>query len=140
MLYNFFENSLKSLCKVLNEEFKTPIEFSELNGDDLVKCKKYLTKICGLNAKIFDTSNWKKIDCIRRLRNCAVHNFSDISSVLKMDGIIVNDFKKADGFVIVDNHFGILKKDFLMIILQLIIDFQNELTIELKRIQKLKMN
>lgn len=140
ILYNVFENNFKTLCKLLGNALNTPIDYSDLNGDDLVKCKKFLIKFCGLDEKIFEIVNWKKIDCIRRIRNSIVHNESDISSILKKDKKIIDEFKKIDGFIIIDLHFGLLKSDFLRQFLTIINDFYNDLVIELKKTHKLKLN
>lgn len=140
ILYNTFENSLKSLCNILAKALQTPIAAADLKGDDLVKCKVFFVKLCGIDEKIFQTTTWKEIDCVRKLRNCVVHNDSDISTVIKKDKSIIKRFEKIDGFELIDKHFGLIKSDFLRDFLKTINSFYHILHQELKDIQKLNMN
>lgn len=140
ILYNVFENNLKQLCKLLGNAFKTPIDYSDLSGDDLSRCKKFLVKFCGINNEIFESDCWKKIDCVRRIRNCVVHNESDIAMVLKKDKKLITEFRKTNGFIIADNGFGLLKNDFLRMFILIINDFNILLATELKMNQKTGFN
>ena len=140
LLYTVFENNFKQLCKLLGDELKTPIAYTDLSGDDLNKCKKYLIKLCGLNDGIFETDCWKKIDCVRKIRNCVVHNGSDITMVLRNDKKIIDEFKNINGFTLVDNGFGLLKNDFLRMFIKIADDFFKLLVAELKMNQKSGFN
>lgn len=139
ILYNIFESNLKTLCNLLGKALNTPIDYSELSGDDIMKCKKFLIKFCGLNDRIFEIDSWRKIDCVRRIRNSIVHNGSNISSVLKKEKKIIAEFMLIDGFIVIDIHLGLLKSDFLKLFIIIINDFYNELIIELKRIHEYEL-
>ncbi len=140
ILYNTFENNLILLCKVLGEKLRTPIIYSELSGDVSIKCQKFLIKFCGVNSYLFENENWKKIDCIRRLRNSIVHNNSEILSIQKKHKKIIDEFKKIDGFVVLDSAFGLLKSDILRLFLKIINNFFEDLKIELSTTQKSIVN
>jgi hypothetical protein len=140
LLFSTFEQNLKNTCKILGEELKTPIDYSDLNGDDLLKCKKFLIKFCGVNETIFNNENWKRIDFIRRIRNSIIHNNSEISSLIKKEKKIIEEFQKNYGFSIVSEHITIVKPNFLISFLKTIDLFQLELFEEIKKSQKLLEN
>lgn len=140
VLYKTFENNLIKICEILAKELNTPIEYSDLNGHMMEKCKKFLTKIIGLNNEIFNSENWKRIDCIREIRNNIVHNESDVSSILKKKKIIMKEFMKIEGFLIIDNRIGLIKNDFLKNVLIITKMFYNELIAALNNTQKHKYN
>ena len=138
LLFNSFENNLKRFCIVLGKSINPPIDYSKLKGDEIVKCQNFLMDFCGVKEEIFKTDVWKKIDCIRRIRNSFVHNDSDISLILKKNKKIINEFKKVEGFSILDTHLCLLKSNFLRTILEIINTFHDILIVELKKNPKFK--
>lgn len=140
ILFSVFESTLKKLCKSIGSELNTPLEYSELAGDDLAKCKKFLIKLCGINKETFESDCWRKIDCVRKIRNSLVHNDSDISSILEKNKYLIDDFKKCDGFNVIDGHLVLTKNEFLKQFIVIIVAFYSELETQLKNGKKLKMN
>jgi len=132
IVFNTFENNFKNLCKLLGNTLNTPIDYTELKGDEIVKCKLFLIKLCRINYKVFETDIWKKIDCVRKIRNLIVHNDSDISSIINKDITIINYFKGCNGFTIIDNQtLGIIDSEFVKLFLSILKDFYKELLIEI---------
>ena len=140
ILYNTIETTLVNLCKTLEEKLNTPLKHSDLHGHILEKCKKYLVKVIGIKDDVFKTETWEKIDAIREIRNCIVHNESNISQISKKGKKYVKDFTSFDGFILVNNVVGITNIDFLNEFLRLIKVFFDELIEELNNTQKLELN
>lgn len=140
LLYNTFDNNLKLLCDLLEKTLNIPISRNELKGSDLVKSRTFLVKLCGLNENVFKSAVWHDIDFFRQLRNCIVHNSSNISSLFKSQKNTIERFKKFDGFETDGIYFGLLKNDFLREIMKTISAFYQTLQDELKNNHRINLN
>lgn len=77
-IYSFFEFNLKNLCISMSKCEKFAGELDDLNDRNLIKkSKKYLTLIANLDLKDIE-SIWVKITDFQKIRNCIVHNNSNI--------------------------------------------------------------
>lgn len=77
-LYSFFEYNLKSICVSLNKYGSARVKPDDLSGRNYIeKAKKYLTLILELDLSSLEMS-WIEITKFQQLRNCIVHNNSNI--------------------------------------------------------------
>lgn len=77
-LYSFFEFNLKHLCLTLNRHKKYSIKLDDLSGQNYIeKSKKYLRLVASLDLTDLDLT-WEEITKFQQLRNCIVHNNSNI--------------------------------------------------------------
>lgn len=77
-LYSLFEFNLKSICIILHKNECYKIKLDDLNGRNYIeKSKKYLTLVVNLDLSDLDVI-WKEIVKYQQIRNCIVHNNSDI--------------------------------------------------------------
>jgi len=77
-LYSLFEFNLKNLCLTLQNYAQYTKKLDKQSGDNYIqKSKNYLTLVVGLDLTGLD-SIWKELDDFRLLRNCIVHNNSNI--------------------------------------------------------------
>lgn len=77
-LYSHLENKMTRLCKRIHERKKFRLRVSDLSGENIIeKSRRYLNLVVGIN---FDdlNSEWVKITDYQKIRNCFVHNGSNI--------------------------------------------------------------
>lgn len=85
MIYSFFEYNLRSMCNYLHRIQGHKISLDDLQGNNYIeKSKKYLTLVVGLNLDDLEMT-WNKITKIQNIRNCIVHNNSNIRKSKKQD-------------------------------------------------------
>lgn len=77
-LYSFFEYNLKALCHTMNQQNKYNLTVDDLSGGNYIeKSKKYLRLVVGIEVDKF-SADWKMIEEYQQIRNCIVHNNSNI--------------------------------------------------------------
>lgn len=77
-LYSFFEFNLKHLCITLHRHKQYSIKLDDLSGQNYIeKSKKYLTLVANIDLTDLD-STWQEITKFQQIRNCIVHNNSNI--------------------------------------------------------------
>lgn len=148
LLFSVFERELKNLCLFLKKEFNIPIELNDLQGDDLVKCKVFLTKLCRIRKYIFEEKLWIELDTTRKLRNIVVHKSNDIGGILREkhseSPMIIREFEKISGFEIIPNAnkvaFFILTTHFLEYFLNNIQEFYEKIEKEFSYIYNISQN
>lgn len=148
LLFSVFERELKELCLFLKKEFNLPIELNDLQGDDLVKSKVFLTKLCRIRKHIFEEKLWIELDTTRKLRNIVVHKGNDIGGILREKDsespMIIREFEKISGFEIIPNTnkaaFFILTTHFLEYFLNNIQEFYEKIEKEFSYIYNISQN
>lgn len=71
-IYSYLESSLNKLCNELKIKKNIQLSVSELNGDGIFRCRKYLHHLVGIDfIKIND--QWSKLSELNKIRNCIIH-------------------------------------------------------------------
>lgn len=70
--YGMFEKSLNEICRSAKRKTDIDIFLKDLNGQGIERAKSFLSKICGVSAP-FNTSEWREIVNLSRLRNVMAH-------------------------------------------------------------------
>ena len=71
-IYSYLESSLNKLCNEFKIEKNITLSVSELNGDGIARCRKYLNQLVGIDfTKI--NHQWSKLADLNRIRNCIIH-------------------------------------------------------------------
>lgn len=71
-IYSYLESSLNKLCNEFKIERNIPLSVSELNGDGIARCRKYLDQLVSIDfTKI--NHQWSKLAELNKIRNCIIH-------------------------------------------------------------------
>jgi hypothetical protein len=112
-VYSFLENTMRSICAILQEFNEYPIGQSDLTGDGIQRSKLYLEKMARVD---FNQINgvWANLQNLNLLRNCIVH----------LEGDTLN-FKSKEKLrnIISNNQHICLKRDREIVIEREYIDF-----------------
>ncbi len=77
-LYSLLENSLNSLCLIIQEETNFIVGLNDLTGSNIVeKARRFLAKTASIDFEELD-NDWMRITDFQKLRNLIVHNNSQI--------------------------------------------------------------
>lgn len=112
-IYSFLENTMRSICVILQKFNDYPIEVADLTGDGIQKSKTYLEKMAKIDfSKI--NSTWSNLQNLNLIRNCIVHVEGD-----------AKNFKSTDKLknIISNNQYLSLERDRLIVVEREYIDF-----------------
>ncbi|MBD1571586.1 hypothetical protein [Aliivibrio sp. S10_S31] len=103
--YSILESNMVAICEKYASQRKLPIKLADLNGNGILKCKKYLE-----NFEIVDFNepeikkHWEKLPVLSKLRNCIAHAEGDLSKYTKLKPDTING---EIGLSIKNNHVEI---------------------------------
>jgi hypothetical protein len=138
VLYGFFENWLKELCKFHHERKFSQIKVSDLAGSNYIeKSRRYLILVAEINLNSVD-KEWQQIQAIQKIRNCIAHNNSNVITNKNVP------IEKQDLYKLLDNDerihldnkqgdFYIKDKKFILEVIDLFRFYLKKLTIELSK-------
>lgn len=77
-LFFSFENKLTSLCNYIHERKQFKLRISDLSGENIIeRSRRYLNLVVGIDLDDLN-QEWVKITDYQKIRNCFVHNNSNI--------------------------------------------------------------
>ncbi len=121
-IFSFFENELNQLCNLYKIFFNSTISLEDISGKGIVKAKKYLEKVVGLNLDSLNTE-WSILANYKKIRNSLVHNDGKFKSLDELSKILDNvpEIEKSeDLFIYIKakflNNFLLLIEKYLRII------------------------
>jgi len=77
-LFSYFEGLLSHLCYYIHERRNYKLRVSDLGGEDIIeKSRRYLTLVVGVDLDDLN-SEWTRITDLKKIRNCFVHQGSNI--------------------------------------------------------------
>jgi hypothetical protein len=93
-LYSILEELLKAFCDLAQKELELKVKPNDLQGNDIEKFYKYLTKVVELDLDKKE-KEWREINDYRQIRNCIVHSYSNINYSFQKDSLrlIINSNK-----------------------------------------------
>jgi hypothetical protein len=71
-IYSYLESSLNKLCNEFKIEKNIPLSVDELNGNGIVRCRKYLDQLAGINFTEINPQ-WSELAVLNKIRNCIIH-------------------------------------------------------------------
>jgi len=110
LLYTIIEESLERICFHLKHLMCLKLSTNDLKGSGIERSKNYIMK-CGLKFPC-DTSEWRKIKNLAKIRHCIVHaggNIQDVRNPSELEKIINN----LNGICIKNNSIHI-EKNFIL--------------------------
>lgn len=78
-IYSMIEGKMKRLCEIIEEKYDLSVKLNDLNGTDLIKSWKYLTKVFGVDSKNIEPY-FTVINQHKFVRNKIAHNDSVIDT------------------------------------------------------------
>lgn len=124
-IYSTLENELNRLCRELSKEDGLDVE--DLRGSGIIRAGTFLSRVCRVDFPQ-ESKEWKRLLEYNQLRNIIVHNNGKVDGNGHLDSSIREnaglDIKK--GIV----HLG---RDFCPLVLEVIRDFMELLSIEVHK-------
>lgn len=97
--YSYLESSMLKICTDLEKRRNIAISVSDLQGDGIFRCKKYLNKMAGIDFEEIN-HQWSDLATLNKLRNCIVHADGDAERVRGSDNFIAQIESSADLFFV----------------------------------------
>lgn len=79
LLYSILEELLKIFCELAQKKLHLNLKPNDLQGSDIEKFYKYLKKVAEIDLDKTE-KEWGEIMDYRQIRNCIVHNYSNINN------------------------------------------------------------
>lgn len=98
--YGEFENSLNRLSKIFAEKLPLHINESDLKDRGIIRSKKYLSKVVGLDLNVEDEL-WQRLLKYLKIRNILLHNAGTIDK--KNDKNLYNYINSIDSINLIDS-------------------------------------
>jgi len=89
------ESALSAICHELQREDGFSLNLADLSGKGLDQCRKFLTRVAGVDLSELDPE-WRQFSDWRRIRNCIVHANGDLSRAGD-SGVIRQAMTRLDG-------------------------------------------
>jgi len=99
------DDEFKNLCGILCEVTDQKLKWNDLRGSALERFITYSEKVCGIND-VYDNALKQDLIGLIEVRNCIVHNNSDLQGFSKRK-LIENFSKRLDGLSIEDGFLTI---------------------------------
>ncbi len=117
-LFSFLEDSLIELCNLYHEEKHLKVQYKDINGQGISRCRKYLDKVVDLNFSKINNS-WENISNLNKIRNIIVHR----NRLVDLGETSTVNFIKNNKHLELNNSEIIIREGFLMSMLVNIEEF-----------------
>lgn len=116
----YLESQFKTVAKVLKELFDLKLTLNDFSGSMLERFKKYSCDYCPLASELTER-DWNDVKGIIEIRNCLIHNGTDLEEYNKSK--IIFDFKKRNAVPKIEDNRLKLSNELVMICLEIIDGF-----------------
>ena len=99
------DTQFKTYCDILSNATDQKLKWNNLKGSALERFILYSEKVCGV-ANVYESNSRKQLAALIEVRNCIVHNNSNIQGFSKAK-VIEELASKLDGLTIEDGYISL---------------------------------
>lgn len=111
-LYSYLESSLQKLCFTYEEKFQCPISVTELSGDGVERCTKYIKKVAGINCKS-PNHIWESVETLNKVRNCIMHGAGD-ATLIRSSTSFIKKIEHDKDLYFIDKYLLMIPDEFII--------------------------
>ena len=99
------DDQFKTYCEILKDATGQNLKWNDLKGSALERFVTYSEKVCEIKS-VYDETTRQELIGLIEIRNCIVHNNSEIEGFSKYR-VIENFSKRSEGFNINDGYIAL---------------------------------
>ena len=109
--YSYLESSMNKLCAEFETRNCIPISVNDLGGDGIYRCRKYMTKLAGVDfTKI--NAQWSHLTTLNKLRNCIIHADGN-AELLRSSASFIKEIENIGDLSFVEQKLVMASSDFV---------------------------